>query len=131
MKSLRWMLPSPSGLYLQLFCFITFCALLVSTDTHKAVLKILLVPYAFIGGLTLSFRLLCGAYRSLEVLNLSRGTLSDGFFYALAGECSSLLNLSISDATLGSGGAQEIILRHESLRRLHIFRCRVLRISIR
>ncbi|CAM6098750.1 unnamed protein product [Calypogeia fissa] len=69
--------------------------------------------------------------RNLEVLKLSKGYLSDGFFYALAVECSSLQTLSISDATLGSGGAQEIVLRHESLRRLVIFKCRVLRIAIR
>ncbi|KAL2631590.1 hypothetical protein R1flu_016276 [Riccia fluitans] len=69
--------------------------------------------------------------RNLEVLTLGRGFLSDGFFYALAVECSSLQNLSITDAVLGNGGAQEIQLRHDSLRRLQIQKCRVLRIAIR
>lgn len=68
--------------------------------------------------------------RNLEILTLGRGPLSDGFFYLLAG-CESLQSLSIMDATLGSGGAQEIQLRHESLRTLQILKCRVLRIAIR
>jgi hypothetical protein len=68
--------------------------------------------------------------RNLEILTLGHGFLSDGFFYLLAG-CESLQSLSITDATLGSGGAQEIQLRHESLRSLQIVKCRVLRIAIR
>lgn len=66
----------------------------------------------------------------MEVLTLGRGFFSDGFFYLLSG-CESLQNLSITDATLGSGGAQEIQLKHESLRSLQILKCRVLRIAIR
>ncbi|KAG6555990.1 hypothetical protein Mapa_001930 [Marchantia paleacea] len=69
--------------------------------------------------------------RNLEVLTLGRGFLSDGFFYALALECAALQHLSITDAVLGNGGAQEIQLRHDSLRRLQIQKCRVLRIAIR
>lgn len=67
---------------------------------------------------------------NLEVLTLGRGFLSDEFFFLLAG-CNSLQSLSITDATLGSGGAQEIQLRHESLCSLQIVKCRVLRIAIR
>lgn len=73
--------------------------------------------------------LLCGC-RNLEVLTLGRGVLNDGFFCALM-ECVSLQKLSITDAVLGSGGAQEIQLRHDSLRCLQIVKCRVLRIAIR
>lgn len=73
----------------------------------------------------------CFLHRShLEVLTLGRGFLSDEFFFLLAG-CESLQSLSITDATLGSGGAQEIQLRHESLCSLQIVKCRVLRIAIR
>ncbi|CAK9278008.1 unnamed protein product [Sphagnum jensenii] len=68
--------------------------------------------------------------RNLEVLTLGRGVLNDGFFCALM-ECVSLQKLSITDAVLGSGGAQEIQLRHDSLRCLQIVKCRVLRIAIR
>jgi Leucine-rich repeat (LRR) protein len=68
--------------------------------------------------------------RNLEVLTLGRGFLSDEFFFQLAG-CNSLQSLSITDATLGSGGTQEIQLRHESLCSLQIVKCRVLRIAIR
>nr|XP_024377895.1 F-box/LRR-repeat protein 15-like isoform X3 [Physcomitrium patens] len=68
--------------------------------------------------------------RNLKVLTLGRGFLSDGFFYLLSGS-ESLQSLSITDATLGSGGAQEIQLKHESLRYLQVVKCRVLRIAIR
>lgn len=61
---------------------------------------------------------------------MGRGFLSDGFFYLLSGS-ESLQSLSITDATLGSGGAQEIQLKHESLRYLQVVKCRVLRIAIR
>ncbi|CAM6026920.1 unnamed protein product [Sphagnum balticum] len=68
--------------------------------------------------------------RNLEVLTLGKGILSDGFFHVLT-ECISLRKLSITDAILGSGSAQEIQLQHGSLRCLQIMKCRVLRIAIR
>lgn len=68
--------------------------------------------------------------RNLEVLTLGRSFLSEVFFYALF-DRASLQKLSITKAILGSGGAQEIQLRHEGLRHLQIVECRVLRIAIR
>lgn len=68
--------------------------------------------------------------RNLEVLTLGRMFLSEMFFFALS-ERASLRKLSITGANLGSGGAQEIQLRHEEIRELHIAKCRVLRIAIR
>ncbi len=64
------------------------------------------------------------------MLTLGKGILSDGFFHVLT-ECISLRKLSITDAILGSGSAQEIQLQHVSLCCLQIMKCRVLRIAIR
>lgn len=64
------------------------------------------------------------------MLTLGRMFLSEMFFFALS-ERASLRKLSITGANLGSGGAQEIQLRHEEIRELHIAKCRVLRIAIR
>lgn len=61
---------------------------------------------------------------------MGRMFLSEMFFYALS-ERASLRKLSITGANLGSGGAQEIQLRHEEIRELQIDKCRVLRIAIR
>ncbi|XP_024391133.1 F-box/LRR-repeat protein 15 isoform X2 [Physcomitrium patens] len=68
--------------------------------------------------------------RNLEVLTLGGNLLNEPFFQALSNS-TSLRTLSISDASLGSGGAQEVHLRHEGLLSLQIIKCRVLRISVR
>lgn len=68
--------------------------------------------------------------RNLEILTLGRNFLTEMFFHALS-DCASLRKLNITDAILGSGGAQEVQLRHEGLRSLQIIKCRVLRIAIR
>lgn len=64
------------------------------------------------------------------MLTLGRSFYTEMFFYALS-DCASLRKLSMTDATLGSGGPQEVQLRHEGLRSLHMIKCRVLRIAIR
>lgn len=69
--------------------------------------------------------------RGLTELQLAGGCLSEAFFYALAMECAVLQKLEIHDSVLGSGGAQEIQLRHDSLLYLVVKKCRVLRIAIR
>lgn len=56
--------------------------------------------------------------------------LTDGFFLALE-NCAALRSLHISDAVLGSGGPQEIQVRHERLQELAVTRCRVMLIAIR
>ncbi|KAH9300253.1 hypothetical protein KI387_011836, partial [Taxus chinensis] len=68
--------------------------------------------------------------RNLEVLTIYRGTLGDTFFTLLV-ECPALSRLNVIDATLGSSGSQEIHVRHETLRHLHIMRCRAIRIFVR
>lgn len=68
--------------------------------------------------------------RNLEVLTLG-GNLLDEMFFSTISNSASLRTLSITDASLGSGGAQEVQLRHEGLRSLQIIKCRVLRLAIR
>jgi len=67
--------------------------------------------------------------RSLEVLTIDRGTLSEAFFSLLA-DFPVLNRLIITDAKLERGGTQEIHIHHESLRYLQVMQCRALRISV-
>ncbi|XP_057861508.2 F-box/LRR-repeat protein 15 isoform X1 [Cryptomeria japonica] len=68
--------------------------------------------------------------KNLEVLTIYHGNLGDAFFSLLV-ECPVLSHLIVIDATLGSGGSQEIHVRHESLRHLQVMRCRAIRIFVR
>ncbi|KAL1557278.1 F-box/LRR-repeat protein 15 [Salvia divinorum] len=67
--------------------------------------------------------------RNLEALTLGKGQLGETFFQALT-DCHTLRNLTINDATLGTG-LQEIPIHHDRLHDLQIVKCRVLRVSIR
>ncbi|XP_062205035.1 F-box/LRR-repeat protein 15-like isoform X6 [Phragmites australis] len=67
--------------------------------------------------------------RHLKTLTMGKGQLGEAFFQALA-ECPLLTTLAVSDASLGSG-IQEVTVNHDGLRKLHILKCRALRISVR
>lgn len=92
----------------------------------------ILIVFRCCDGMQMTFILLHWyIHRGLRNLNLHKGILTDSFFTALATGCFALQQLSITDAILGMGGSQEVLVRHENLQQLHVIKCRVMRIAIR